>query len=540
MTHIAKEKLATLLMEYPKPAGIVMGYGTAGFRARADTLPWIMIRIGILAAFRSKVKRACVGAMITASHNPEYDNGVKLIDPYGEMLEQAWEVYANNLSVLDDDIHILSDYLENLMNQLNIQANDEGIVAIAYDTRQSSPLLASIVKRAAQAFYTTIMDFELMTTPQLHYAVRCYNDNGTYGHYTEAGYFDKLCTAFQNLIEMTPNIQRFEPLAIDAANGIGAMKLAYMRQTLAKYIHIEIFNDGTRGHLNEKCGADYVKLYQKAPDGIPLTNYSKYCSIDGDADRLIYFFIDKNNQFRLLDGDRFSVLFASFLAMKLKEAKLADDVKIGVIQTAYANGRSTDYLVNKMHVPVACVPTGVKHLHHKALDYDIGVYFEANGHGTVIFSSELKSKIKMVLEDPKRTVEERLAANQIRAFINIINETVGDAIADLLATEVILSILHLNLEGWLNLYDDLPQRQLKVAVRDRTMIQTTDAERRCVTPPHLQDCIDELVSKYPSGRAFVRPSGTEDIVRVYAEALTQQEADDLADKVRVVVEQLTK
>ena len=33
-------------------------------------------------------------------------------------------------------------------------------------------------------------------------------------------------------------------------------------------------------------------------------------------------------------------------------------------------------------------------------------------------------------------MEERLAANQIRAFINIINETVGDAIADLLATEV--------------------------------------------------------------------------------------------------------
>jgi phosphoacetylglucosamine mutase len=101
-------------------------------------------------------------------------------------------------------------------------------------------------------------------------------------------------------------------------------------------------------------------------------------------------------------------------------------------------------------------------------------------------------------------MEERLAANQIRAFINIINETVGDAIADLLATEVILSILHLNLEGWLKLYHDLPQRQLKVAVKDRTMIQTTDAERRCTAPAHLQEMIDELVSKYPLGRSFVR------------------------------------
>jgi len=51
---------------------------------------------------------------------------------------------------------------------------------------------------------------------------------------------------------MTPSAKRLEPIAIDAANGIGAMKLAYLRQTLAKFIQIEIFNDGTKGHLNEK------------------------------------------------------------------------------------------------------------------------------------------------------------------------------------------------------------------------------------------------------------------------------------------------
>ena len=91
-----------------------------------------------------------------------------------------------------------------------------------------------------------------------------------------------------------------------------------------------------------------MKLYQKSPEGIPLGQFTKYCSIDGDADRLIYFFYDKNNQFRLLDGDRFSVLFASFLAMKLTEAKLLDQIKMGVIQTAYANGSSTNYIVNTM------------------------------------------------------------------------------------------------------------------------------------------------------------------------------------------------
>ena len=46
------------------------------------------------------------------------------------------------------------------------------------------------------------------------------------------------------------------------------------------------------------------------------------------------------------------------------------------------------------NIPVACTPTGVKHLHHKALDFDIGVYFEANGHGTVIFSSKAQQQIR--------------------------------------------------------------------------------------------------------------------------------------------------
>ena len=41
---------------------------------------------------------ATIGAMITASHNPEEDNGVKLIDPDGEMLEASWETYATNLA----------------------------------------------------------------------------------------------------------------------------------------------------------------------------------------------------------------------------------------------------------------------------------------------------------------------------------------------------------------------------------------------------------------------------------------------------------
>lgn len=73
--------------------------------------------------------------------------------------------------------------------------------------------------------------------------------------------------------------------------------------------------------------------------------------------------------------------------------------------------------------------------------------------------------------------------------------------------------------------------------QDRNVITTTDAERKCVSPEGLQARIDDLVAKYPRGRSFVRPSGTEDVVRVYAEAETAADTAKLAAEVALVTYQ---
>jgi phosphoacetylglucosamine mutase len=91
---------------------------------------------------------------------------------------------------------------------------------------------------------------------------------------------------------------------------------------------------------------------------------------------------------------------------------------------------------------------------------------------------------------------------------------------------------------WDACYTDLPNRMLKVSVADRHAITTADAERRCVTPAGLQDAIDAAVAGYDRGRSFVRPSGTEDIVRVYAEAGTREAADALAAEVAGLVSRM--
>ena len=43
-------------------------------------------------AARSMAVGAATGLVVTASHNPAQDNGVKLVEPSGYMLQQSWEV----------------------------------------------------------------------------------------------------------------------------------------------------------------------------------------------------------------------------------------------------------------------------------------------------------------------------------------------------------------------------------------------------------------------------------------------------------------
>ncbi|XP_053143094.1 phosphoacetylglucosamine mutase [Hemicordylus capensis] len=506
-------------------------YGTAGFRSKAEHIYHTIFRVGLVAVLRSKQTKSTIGVMITASHNPEEDNGVKLIDPLGEMLAPAWEEHATRLALAEEDE--LQSVVSDICQKEVVNLQHDAFIVIGRDTRPSSEKLAKSLIDCVTVLGGQYYDYGLVTTPQLHYMTCCRNTHENYGVATVEGYYQKLSKAFVELTKQaTSQRDGHMCLKIDCANGIGALKLKEMKRYFPACLVMHIDKDGTKGRLNHLCGADFVKVHQKPPVGLEMKPNERCCSFDGDADRIVYYYNDAAGRFHLLDGDKIAILIGSFLKELL--VRMGQTLTMAVVQTAYANGSSTGYLEATLKLPVCCAKTGVKHLHHKAKEFDIGVYFEANGHGTVLFSKAAEEKIRHQAKEEKDN-RKREAATMFENTIDLINQTVGDAISDMLLIEAILALKNFTIQQWDAMYTDLPNRQLKVKVADRRIIETTDEERRVVTPPKLQERIDELTKNYKLARAFVRPSGTEDAVRVYAEADTQENADELAHEVSLAV-----
>lgn len=120
-------------------------------------------------------------------------------------------------------------------------------VVFARDTRASGPHLIKALKASLDVLGVEYTDHGLMTTPQLHYVVRCLNTQNTqyyYGVPTEQGYYEKMAAAFKKVMygrTITGHV------TVDCANGVGGPKLRelvkYLPDSKQGGVDIRIVND---------------------------------------------------------------------------------------------------------------------------------------------------------------------------------------------------------------------------------------------------------------------------------------------------------
>eukprot|EP00892_Ulva_mutabilis_P011143 jgi/Ulvmu1/8400/UM042_0107.1 len=566
MSHVwLNQGLQAAAARHPRPPEFKPSYGTAGFRATASLLDSTLFRCGVLAGLRAQQCAATVGLMVTASHNPEPDNGVKMVESNGEMLVPVWESHATAVANASTDQELI-DALQKVIETESISQAGSATVVIGGDTRPHTHELMQAACEGVELTGARVLNIGTCTTPVLHYSVLLQNQSDL------APYEERLVKAFQALTEgcADPEIE----IAVDCANGVGAVAPASLFTPVDKPdetaspgrqrfhmpghgLRLRILNSppSTPGHagptgLNDHCGSDHVQTQMAWPRGLdPAEAAEVACcaSLDGDADRIIFYCSEQpsgatasNQAPQIIDGDYIAALVATFAHELIADLPTTDNISLGVIQTAYANGAATEAL-RARGVSTELALTGVKHLHEAAKAFDVGIYFEANGHGSVLFSPRLLQLLQRLEADVCGgggggiSAEQKRAVQSLRAFEQIVNPAVGDAWSNLLLVAAILKRRRMLAADWRALYAPLATRLAVVRVADRAAVRTTAMDTRTTAPAGLQEAVDGAVAAVPHGRAFVRPSGTQDVVRVYAEAGSQAQADALALQVMKLV-----
>ena len=498
-------RLAKLFHTYPVPIGYSPKYGTSGFRTDAKLLDGVVMRAAVLMVLRSKQVEKHCGIMVTASHNPENDNGLKLVDYTGDMIDETYEAYATQLAMCSTFTEFHS-VLEQIIGECGIDVEKyNGNVVIGQDTRASGEHLVDICKRAIAACGGKYIVVGKVTTPELHFSVASYNSVNLKG----IPYIDNLMLAFDQLYRCNNSME----IHVDCANGVGAIKMMELATHLSQYnIKVSLYNTSD-GKLNHLCGADYVEKSLDFPANMKDVNENAVCcSLDGDADRVVFFSKHKN-KFVLLNGDKIACLIVRYICDKIENIETKADMC--VVHTPYANGAFISYLKNTFpFVHVQCAETGVKNLHKTAKQFDIGLYFESNGHGSVHFS-----KCCLNMRD-------------VHVYSNLLSQYTGDALGDMLF--VLVALQEITFLEWMYMYQDFPSKQVKL-YGDKTLFQTTDFGRKLTEPVGLQAEIDNIINKYSHSNCFVRPSGTEDVLRLYAECKNGMQIDNfINDTINVI------
>lgn len=457
-----------------------MKYGTSGFRDDAKKIINISFKIGEIMAHLSKSKNENFGIMITASHNKYIDNGVKIVDRKGNMINKDYEIILEKYINNEFEIIKINDYFSPKK------------IFIGYDTRESYFEIQNQIVKGIRSVTDNvkIVDLGFVTTPQHHFLVK-YNDENP------DSYINKYNCL--NLFEL-----KFDDIIVDCANGVGFIALSKLNEFWdlnMNLVNTKIYNHNL---LNYESGSDYVINDQKLPYDEKYNNILG-CSVDGDADRFIFYYFDQ--KLKILDGDYIALLYLLAVNKYIDKG-----YSIGYIHTPYTNNAIINYIKKiNSKINIVCTATGVKNLHHEALKYDVSVYFESNGHGTILINND------------------KLYDNSFFKHISMLNnEVVGDGISGIFCVKYFLKCLNIDHKQWYNKVQKNNFILYKKEVADKDIYKTNKIGDRLLEPNNIQNELDNLMNNYDCF-CFIRPSGTENVLRIYIE--TNDNLEDIKSKI---------
>ena len=353
------------------------------------------------------------GVMISASHNPFFDNGIKIFGPNGEKCPNEIELE-------------IEKYIDNENDDLPMPTNN-GIGKVIYGKKELEKYLDYIASKA----------------------------DGDYS-----------------------NLK----VVIDCANGsssVCADRLFNERLHLNADI---IFQDYNGVNINNKCGSTHLEnLCKKVKSG----RYDLGIAFDGDADRCLL--VDEEGN--PVNGDM--IMYINALYFK-KQNRLNDNK---LVLTVMSN-LGLKKILQKEDISYEEVSVGDKYVQAKLKQDNLSLGGEQSGH--VIFYDDLNTGDGML--------------TAIHTLNVIANEKKS-------LKELLVNIV------------EYPQVLKNVGVSNKDAVMADE---------FLKNKIKELEdSLNGNGRILVRPSGTEQLVRVMVEAENLEICENIADTLVDLVNELS-
>lgn len=565
--------------EFRRDTPEALSYGTAGYRADAAKILDIVHRGYLVCALRSATLGSPVGLMLTASHNKEEDNGIKYVDYDGNMFGEAWEAISDSVVNARNE-----DLGAEVGKRLNSAAEARSLVFVGRDTRASGAQMVDKCRKANERWGDSahvLVDIGVVSTPQMHFLIRELHRRKLVGYpgpetigAIQLLYYQRVRN-YCRVVQRVFRVKR-EERVLDTANGVARFLQKALKDSVGAMVALSILSNTKK--LNEECGSDYIKTKESAPAGISVQGdsvraciekeggpasvtlplHAPIASFDGDADRLIYFVLSP--ALGLVDGDRLCLMLISFLNHLITVS--GAPLETGSAVTAYANGACISALEKRGGVRIG--ETGVKNMQRESRHYDVGVWFESNGHGTVYFSDRAVAEIRRLCGSPEeesfldlgeeeleRRMDDILSSNprdmnvagargsnaspydprfprmtqqdsllMLLSLCSLFDPAIGDAFVNLAVCESVFASRFMSAASLLNTYQPVPSALEGVRVQRKESL-TAEAK-------------ESLESKYAAegARVHLRASGTEDLVRIYVEGASKEKVAEIAEKLK--------